>query len=78
MSLRVSIVGHYKKTPDLLQRVGCAIALKYKDERRWQALVFSDYGTAESYVAPYPDQNEPPEYVGACVFDHDHVQCEPW
>jgi hypothetical protein len=59
LSLKVSIADRYQKTPELLHRVGCAIAAKYKNERRWHVLVFSDYGAAKSYVPPYPDQNEP-------------------
>jgi len=78
LSLRVSIAARYKNKPNQLYRIGCAIGVQYKDERRWQALVFSDYRVAKTYVAPYPDQTEPPEYLGYCVFDHKHVRCRPW
>jgi len=79
LSLRVSIAWRHKKTPELLNRVGCAIAAKYRNERKWNALVFSDYEAAKNYIPPYSDQNEPPEYLGGCQFVHDeveaHVQC---
>ena len=79
LSLRVSIVGRYKKTQDLLNRVGCAVAAKYRNERRWDLLVFSDFEVAKNYISPYSEQDEPPEYIGVCQFVHDeveaHVQC---
>ena len=71
LSLRVSIRATYKNSPELLQRVGCAIAAKYPTERNWQALVFSDYEAAKRYESTEPGQSEPSQYLGTCLFYQD-------
>jgi hypothetical protein len=82
LSLRVSVGAQHKRTPDLLYRVGCAVAEKYRNEEGWNLLIFSDYKIAKNYTAPYPEQSEPPEYIGACIGVRDagvaQVKCGVW
>ena len=77
LSLRVSIEGVDMAAMEPIERVGCAIAAKYPKERRWHALVFSDYEAAKSYKAPDSEQNEPPQYVGACSLDARKGETQP-
>jgi hypothetical protein len=82
LSLRVSIGAQLERTPDLLYRVGCAVAAKYRNEESWNLLIFSDYKVAKNYTAPDSEQSEPPEYIGACIGVHDageaQVRCGRW
>ena|SRR5215467_12807985 len=78
LSLRVSVGEHREKTPDLLYRVGCAVAAKYKDEERWEVLIFSDYNVARDYTSHLPNEKEPPKYLGACMALQNKVKCGYW
>src|SRR5579864_9481373 len=78
LTLKVSVAGHFKKTPDSLHRVGCAIYAKYNNEPRWKVLIFSTYEAAEKYTPPESIENEPPEYLGACAFSGNEIECGYW
>jgi hypothetical protein len=68
LSLRVSVEEQHPDSATLLHRIGCAIQARYPSERRWHALVFSEYAAAKNYSPPTPEQREPPQYIGACVY----------
>jgi hypothetical protein len=51
---------------------------RYKNEPRWQVLVFSDYNAAKTYQSRYLDEKEPPEYLGGCSFDNEQLRCGYW
>ena len=78
LSLKVSVGRQYQKTPDFLHRVGCTISAKYRNEPRWSALIFSNYEVAKKYTPPDSIENEPPEYLGACLFAHEEMECGYW
>lgn len=81
--LRVSPASGLPRGSDILKSIGCAIKEKYPGERRWHALVFSSYEAAKRYVPPlpYPNEYQPPEYLGSCWLYRDEgsgdMQCEP-
>jgi hypothetical protein len=79
LSLRVSLAGQSRETQqDLLYSVGCSLIARYKNEPRWNVLVFSDYNAAKTYQSRLPDEKEPPEYLGACLFYNEQLRCGYW
>ena len=43
-----------------------------------KALIFSTYEAAEKYSPPESIENEPPEYLGACAFSGNEIECGYW
>ena len=78
LSLRISTSQGRRKTPEFLYRLGCAVDAKYRNEERWEVLIFSDYNVAKDYKSHLPDEKEPPEYLGACMALHNKVKCGNW
>jgi len=82
LSLRVSIGKHRGNSQAVLCKVGAAVEAKYRNEKRWQALIFSDHEVAEGYEAPSSMQKEPAAYMGGCKSNHDtsdaQVECGYW
>lgn len=67
LSLRVSVGAQHNRTQTFFTESAAAIAEKYRNEEGWNLLIFSDHKIAKTCTAPYPEQNEPPEYIGACI-----------
>jgi hypothetical protein len=82
LSLRVSIGTQHANKQGVLCRVGAAVAAKYRNEKSWQLLIFSDYEIAKNYEAPDSEQNEPPAYIGTCMGIDDagktQIKCGRW